>query len=64
MAQSIAGLAAHDPDVPAPEKPAGGAQSSPFRGRKGDGLSFLYWDGQGFALTYKSQDAAAFLGLR
>jgi len=40
------------------ENPAGGAVFV-FRGRKGDRLKILHWDGQGFCLYYKvSQDAS------
>lgn len=34
------------------QKPAGGAVFA-FRGRRGDRLKLLYWDGQGFCLYYK-----------
>jgi len=34
------------------ENPAGGAVFV-FRGRKGDRLKLLHWDGQGFCLYYK-----------
>ncbi|WP_242496012.1 IS66 family insertion sequence element accessory protein TnpB [Sphingobium cupriresistens] len=34
------------------QKPASGAVFA-FRGRRGDRLKLLYWDGQGFCLYYK-----------
>jgi len=34
------------------QKPTGGAVFA-FRGRRGDRLKLLYWDGQGFCLYYK-----------
>ena len=51
MRKGIAGLAALTQDV-LRQKPAGGAVFA-FRGRRGDRLKLLYWDGQGFCLYYK-----------
>ncbi len=51
MRKGIAGLAALAQDV-LRQKPTGGAVFA-FRGRKGDRLKLLYWDGQGFCLYYK-----------
>lgn len=34
------------------QKPASGAVFA-FRGRRGDRIKLLYWDGQGFCLYYK-----------
>jgi transposase len=45
------GLAALTQDV-LRQKPTGGAVFA-FRGRMGDRLKLLYWDGQGFCLYYK-----------
>jgi len=62
MRKGIAGLAALTQDV-LRQKPTGGAVFA-FRGRRGDRLKLLYWDGQGFCLYYKSWNAAASLGLQ
>ena len=51
MRKSITGLAALV-QVGLRQEPAGGAVFA-FRGRKGDRLKLLYWDGQGFCLYYK-----------
>ena len=51
MRKGIAGLAALAQDV-LRHKPASGAVFA-FRGRKGDRIKLLYWDGQGFCLYYK-----------
>ncbi|MCD1621060.1 IS66 family insertion sequence element accessory protein TnpB, partial [Salipiger manganoxidans] len=50
MRKGIGGLAALAQDV-LRQKPTGGAVFA-FRGRKGDRLKLLYWDGQGFCLYY------------
>lgn len=49
--KGIGGLAALTQDV-LRQKPTGGAVFA-FRGRRGDRLKLLYWDGQGFCLYYK-----------
>ena len=51
MRKGIAGLAALTQDV-LHQKPASGAVFA-FRGRRGDRIKLLYWDGQGFCLYYK-----------
>ena len=51
MRKGIAGLSALAQDV-LRQKPASGAVFA-FRGRRGDRLKLLYWDGQGFCLFYK-----------
>ena len=51
MRKGIAGLAALTQDV-LRQKPTGGAVFA-FRGRRGDRIKLLYWDGQGFCLYYK-----------
>ena len=51
MRKSITGLAALAQDK-LRQNPAGGSVFA-FRGRKGDRLKLLYWDGQGFCLYYK-----------
>lgn len=51
MRKGIEGLAALTQDV-LRQKPTGGAVFA-FRGRRGDRLKLLYWDGQGFCLYYK-----------
>ena len=50
MRKGIEGLAALAQDQ-LRQKPAGGAVFA-FRGRRGDRLKLLYWDGQGFCLYY------------
>ena len=51
MRKGIEGLAALAQDH-LRQKPTGGAVFA-FRGRQGDRLKLLYWDGQGFCLYYK-----------
>ena len=51
MRRGITGLAAHAQQV-LKQNPASGAVFC-FRGRRGDRLKLLYWDGQGFCLYYK-----------
>ena len=50
MRKGIAGLAALAQQV-LRQNPACGAVFA-FRGRRGDRLKLLYWDGQGFCLYY------------
>jgi len=57
MRKGIAGLAALAQDV-LRQKSASGAVFA-FRGRKGDRLKLLYWDGQGFCLYYKVLERGA-----
>ena len=58
MRKGIAGLAALTQDV-LRQKPTGGAVFA-FRGRRGDRLKLLYWDGQGFCLYYKVLERGRF----
>jgi len=58
MRKGIAGLAALAQDQ-LRQKPASGAVFA-FRGRKGDRLKLLYWDGQGFCLYYKVLERGRF----
>ncbi|TCP19989.1 IS66 family insertion sequence element accessory protein TnpB, partial [Rhodovulum adriaticum] len=58
MRKGIGGLAALAQDV-LRQKPTGGAVFA-FRGRKGDRLKLLYWDGQGFCLYYKVLERGRF----
>ena len=51
MRKGIAGLAVLAQDV-LRQKPTSGAVFA-FRGRRGDRIKLLYWDGQGFCLYYK-----------
>lgn len=51
MRKGIGGLAALAQQV-LRQNPASGAVFA-FRGRRGDRLKLLYWDGQGFCLYYK-----------
>jgi len=56
--KGIVGLATLAQDV-LRQKPTGGAVFA-FRGRKGDRLKLLYWDGQGFCLYYKVLERGRF----
>lgn len=58
MRNGIAGLAAMAQDV-LRQKPPSGAVFA-FRGRRGDRLKLLYWDGQGFCLSYKVLERGRF----
>ncbi|MCI5042870.1 MAG: IS66 family insertion sequence element accessory protein TnpB [Donghicola eburneus] len=58
MRKGIAGLSALAQDV-LRQKPTSGAVFA-FRGRKGDRLKLLYWDGQGFCLYYKVLERGRF----
>ena len=62
MRKGIAGLSAIAQDV-LRQKPASGAVFV-FRGRKGDRIKVLYWDGQGFCPTTRCSSGGAFRGLR
>lgn len=59
MRKGIAGLAALAQDV-LRQNPASGAVFA-FRGRRGDRLKLLYWDGQGFCLYYKVLERGRFV---
>lgn len=58
MRKGIEGLAALAQDV-LRQKPTSGAVFA-FRGRRGDRLKLLYWDGQGFCLYYKVLERGRF----
>jgi len=58
MRKGIAGLSALAQEV-LRQKPTSGAVFA-FRGRKGDRLKLLYWDGQGFCLYYKVLERGRF----
>ena len=58
MRKGIAGLAALAQDV-LRQKPSSGAVFA-FRGRRGDRIKLLYWDGQGFCLYYKVLERGRF----
>ncbi|MFT6104037.1 MAG: transposase [Paracoccaceae bacterium] len=58
MRKGIAGLSALTRDV-LRQKPTGGAVFA-LRGRCGDRLKLLYWDGQGFCLYYKVLERGRF----
>ena len=58
MRKGIAGLAVLAQDV-LHQKPARGAVFA-FRGRRGDRINLLYWDGQGFCLYYKVLERGRF----
>lgn len=58
MRKGIEGLAALAQDH-LRQKPTGGAVFA-FRGRRGDRLKLLYWDGQGFCLYYKVLEKGRF----
>lgn len=51
MRKGIGGLSAIAQDV-LRQRPASGAVFA-FRGRRGDRIKLLFWDGQGFCLYYK-----------
>jgi transposase len=51
MRKGIAGLSALAQDV-LRQRPSNGAVFA-FRGRRGDRVKLLFWDGQGFCLYYK-----------
>ncbi|WFS26016.1 IS66 family insertion sequence element accessory protein TnpB (plasmid) [Rhizobium rhododendri] len=53
MRKGIEGLAALAQDV-LRQKPTGGAVFA-FRGKRGDRLKLLYFDGQGFCLYYNDR---------
>lgn len=58
MRKGISGLAALTQDVLC-QKPASGAVFA-FRGRRGDRIKLLYWDGQRFCLYYKVLERGRF----
>jgi len=58
MRKGISGLAMLAQTV-LRQKPANGAVFA-FRGRRGDRLKLLYWDGQGFCLYYKLLERGRF----
>ncbi len=58
MRKGIAGLAVLTQDV-LRQKPASGAVFA-FRGRRGDRIKLLFWDGQGFCLYYKVLERGRF----
>ncbi|MEM9107090.1 MAG: IS66 family insertion sequence element accessory protein TnpB [Pseudomonadota bacterium] len=58
MRKGISGLSALVQEV-LRHKPASGAVFA-FRGRRGDRVKLLYWDGQGFCLYYKVLERGRF----
>jgi transposase len=58
MRRGITGLAAHAQQV-LKQNPSSGAVFC-FRGRRGDRLKLLYWDGQGLCLSYKVLEKGLF----
>ncbi|MEM8596584.1 MAG: IS66 family insertion sequence element accessory protein TnpB [Pseudomonadota bacterium] len=58
MRRGIVGLAALAQDV-LRQKPTSGAVFT-LRGRRGDRIKLLYWDGQGFCLYYKVLERGCF----
>ena len=58
MRKGIAGLSALAQDV-LRQKPTSGAVFA-FRGRKGDRLKLLYWDGTGLVMAYKRLEDTTF----
>ena len=58
MRKGIAGLSAIAQDV-LRQRPSNGAVFA-FRGRRGDRVKLLYWDGQGFCLYYKVLEKGRF----
>ena len=61
MRKGIAGLSAIAQDV-LRQRPSSGAVFA-FRGRKGDRIKLLYWNGQRFCLYYKVLEKERFPGL-
>jgi transposase len=59
MRKGITGLAAAAQQV-LNQNPASGAVFA-FRGRRGDRIKLLYWDGQGFCLYYKVLERGRFV---
>ena len=62
LRKGIGGLAAAAQTV-LKQNPASGAVFA-FRGRRGDKIKLLYWDGQGFCLSTRCWSTAAFPGRR
>lgn len=60
MRKGITGLAALAQDV-LRQRPSSGAVFA-FRGRRGDRIKLLFWDGQGFASTTRCLRKVAFRG--
>lgn len=58
MRKGIAGLAVLAQDV-LRQRPSSGAVFA-FRGRRGDRIKLLFWDGQGFCLYYKVLEKGRF----
>ncbi len=58
MRKGINGLAALAQET-LRQKPASGAVFA-FRGRRGDRIKLLFWDGQGFCLLYKVLERGRF----
>lgn len=58
MRKGVAGLAAAAQEV-LRQKPCSGAVFA-FRGRRGDRIKLLHWDGQGFCLYYKILERGRF----
>lgn len=58
MRKGIGSLSAQVQEV-LRQKPASGAVFA-FRGRRGDRIKLLYWDGQGFCLYYKVMERGRF----
>ena len=58
LRKGIGGLAAAAQQV-LKQNPASGAVFA-FRGRRGDRIKVLYWDGQGFCLYYKRLEQGQF----
>jgi hypothetical protein len=62
MRKGVEGLAALAQDV-LRQKPTGGAVFA-FRGKRGDRLKLLYFDGQGFCLYYAEGAVSLAFGIR
>lgn len=59
MRKGISGLCGVAQEVPR-QSPSSGAVFA-FRGRRGDRLKLLFWDGQGFCLYYKVLERGRFV---